>query len=98
VLEMWVADGSSLGAVSVEVDGASLRPGDDTGGSLWDLVTRGTGLGMPGSVAPGDTILALVSLGAAGLGVAELPLADSPGFALPPIGWRQVEDDVDFQF
>jgi hypothetical protein len=34
-------DGTSLGGVSVEVDGASLRPGDDTGASLQDLAMRG---------------------------------------------------------
>jgi hypothetical protein len=34
-------DGTSLGGVSAEVDGASLRPGDDTGASLQDLAMRG---------------------------------------------------------
>jgi hypothetical protein len=62
-------DGASLGTISVEVDRASPRQGDDTGCSLHDLVLRGVSLGMPGSTAPGDAILAPRFSGTIGPGV-----------------------------
>jgi hypothetical protein len=49
-------DAHSLGTVSIEVDGAGPRPGDDAGGPLCDLVVCGTSLGMSGSIASGDVI------------------------------------------
>jgi hypothetical protein len=42
------ADGASLGTVSIEVDGACPRPGDDTGGLLRYWVIRDAGIGDPG--------------------------------------------------
>jgi hypothetical protein len=48
--------------------GTGPRPGDDAGGPPSDLVVHGTGLGMPGSAAPGDAIGAPKSLGAMGPG------------------------------
>jgi hypothetical protein len=88
VLEMPGANGTSLESVSVELDGASPRPSEDTRGSLQDLVMHGAGLRMPGSVGLGETIPAPGSSGTADLGVARLPLVGSPGFLLPPIDWR----------
>jgi hypothetical protein len=58
-LEVWEAlgaDGTSLGTISVEVDGAHPRPSDGTRGLLWDLVMRGADISAPGSAAPGDVI------------------------------------------
>jgi hypothetical protein len=48
------ADGTSLGAVSIEVDGACLWLGNDTNGLLCDWVMHNAGIGAPRSVAPGD--------------------------------------------
>jgi hypothetical protein len=58
VHEMPGANVTSLGAISVEVDGVSPRLGDDTRGFLRDLVMRGASLGRPGSTVLGDVILA----------------------------------------
>jgi hypothetical protein len=96
VQEMPDADGTLLGAVSIEVDRASPLPRDDTGGLLHDLVTHGSGPGMPGIAVPGDTILALGFLGVVGSGVAGLCLSGSPDFPPPPINWRRVEGDAEF--
>jgi hypothetical protein len=52
VREVMGADGTSLGAVSVKVDGAIPRPGDDAGGLFWDWVMHGAGIGAPGSARP----------------------------------------------
>jgi hypothetical protein len=46
-LVMLGASGASLGAVSIEVDGAGPRLGEDIGGLLLDLVRRGTSIGVP---------------------------------------------------
>jgi hypothetical protein len=51
---MSSVDGALLVAASVEVDGADPQPNNDTGGSLQDLVMRGTGIGVPRRAAPGD--------------------------------------------
>jgi hypothetical protein len=56
VREALGADGASLGAIGIEVDGAHPRPGDGTGGLLWDLVLHGANISAPGSAAPGDVI------------------------------------------
>jgi hypothetical protein len=69
---------------------------DDIGGSLHDLVMHGTGLHMPKSATPSDTIPALGSSGAIGSGVAGLPLPGSPSSLPLPIDWRRVEDDAEF--
>jgi hypothetical protein len=50
------ADGPLLGAISIKVDGPGPQPDDDVGGPLHDLGVCGTGLGIPGSTAPGDAI------------------------------------------
>jgi hypothetical protein len=96
VQEMLGADGASLGTFSVKVDGANPWTGDDTGGSLYDLVIHGTGLDMLGSATSGDAIPAPGSSGAGGPRVAGLPLLGCLSFAPPPINWRRVEDDVEF--
>jgi hypothetical protein len=79
------ADGTSLGAIGVEVDGASLFPGDGAGGFLKDSVMRGTGISAPRSTAPGDATPAPGSSGAAGPGVPRLHLSGSPDSPLLPI-------------
>jgi hypothetical protein len=45
------ADSVSLGATSIEVDGADPQPSDDIGDLLRDLVMCGTGAGVPESTA-----------------------------------------------
>jgi hypothetical protein len=67
------------------VDGAGLQPGNNAKGLLRDLVVRGTGLGRLESTAPDDVIPSPESLGATGLGAAELLLLGSPDFLSPPI-------------
>jgi hypothetical protein len=70
-LEVWEAsstNGTLHGAISTEVDGASPRPGDGSGGLLQDWVMRGIGIGAPRNVASGDVTLATGSLGAIGAG------------------------------
>jgi hypothetical protein len=52
-LVMPGADGPLQGAAGVEVDGAGLQLGDDTGGLLQDLVRHGAGIDVPGSAALG---------------------------------------------
>jgi hypothetical protein len=54
VQEMLGANGASLGATSVEVDGAGPHPSDDTRGSLRDLVMRGADIDVPRSAALGN--------------------------------------------
>jgi hypothetical protein len=56
VHEALGADGMSVGAVSVEADGASPWPGDGAKGWLRDWVMCGTDIGAPGSAAMGDTM------------------------------------------
>jgi hypothetical protein len=89
--EMPGVDDASLGAVSVEVDGAGPHPGDDTGGSLRDLVMCCTSIGVPESATLGDAALAPGSSSPVGLGVSGLLLLGSLDF--PPCistggGWR----------
>jgi hypothetical protein len=50
VQEMPGVDSASLGATSVEVDGISSQPSDDTGGSLRDLVMHEASFGVPGAL------------------------------------------------
>jgi hypothetical protein len=45
--EALSADGAPLGPTSVNMDGASPRPGDDAGGSLQGLVMCGSRVGVP---------------------------------------------------
>jgi hypothetical protein len=71
-------DVASLGVISVEVDGASPRPGDDTRGLLRDWVISGAGIGALGSVAPGDATLGPGSSGVAGPRVSSLLLPGPP--------------------
>jgi hypothetical protein len=71
MLEVWEAsstNGTLQGAISTEVDGASLRPGDGSRGLLQDWVMHGAGIGAPRNVASGDVTLAPGSLGAIGAG------------------------------
>jgi hypothetical protein len=89
-------NGASLGAISIEVDGASPQPGDGNGGSLRNLVMCGIGIGVPGSAALGNVTLAPRSSGAMGQGVSALLLLGSPGFLSPHIDWRRVEDNAEF--
>jgi hypothetical protein len=88
VQEALGANGTSLGAVSVEVDGASLQPDDDIGGLLRDWVMFTVGIGAPGTTTSGDAIPAPGSSSAAGPWVSELLLLASPGFLPSPIDWR----------
>jgi hypothetical protein len=53
------ADDASLGVVCVEVDRASLQPGDDTGCLLWDWVIHGAGISAPRCATLGDATPAL---------------------------------------
>jgi hypothetical protein len=62
------ADDALLGVVSIKVYRAITWPGDDTGGSLQDLLMRGSDIGVPGFTAPGNVTPALGFLGAMGLG------------------------------
>jgi hypothetical protein len=96
VREVLGTDGTSLGAVGVEVDGAGPRPCDDTRGLLRDLVMRGTSLGMPRSTTLGDATPAPRSSSAVGPGVARLLLLGSSSFPPLPINWRWVEDNIEF--
>jgi hypothetical protein len=90
------ADGASLGAVNIEVDGSSPRPGDDIEGSICDLVMRGAGIGVPGSATPGDVTPVLGSSGAAGPGISGLLLSVCSNFPPLPINWRRVGHNVEF--
>jgi hypothetical protein len=94
--EMPGVDDASLGAVSVEVDGASPHPGDDTGGSLRDLVMCCTSIGVPESATLGDAALAPGSSSPVGLGVSGLLLLGSLDFPPLHIDWRWVEDTLEF--
>jgi hypothetical protein len=80
VQEMSGADGASLDAINLEVDGASPWPGDDVGGSLWDLVMHGAIIGVLGSIALGDATLAPGSSSVVGPGISGLLLLGSPAF------------------
>jgi hypothetical protein len=63
--------------------------------SLQDLVVRGTGVGIPRSVAPGDAALAHGSSSTVGLGISRLYLPGSLGSPPPPINWRRVGDEAE---
>jgi hypothetical protein len=78
----------SLDVVSVKVDGAGPQLGDDAGGLPRDLGVCGTGLGMPGSTAPGDAIPTSESSGAAGPGAISLLLPGYRGSSSPLIKLR----------
>jgi hypothetical protein len=54
VREPLGADGASLCAVSVRVDGAIPMPGDDARGLFHDWVMSGVGIGAPRSTVPDD--------------------------------------------
>jgi hypothetical protein len=95
VLVMPGVDGVSQGVACVEVDGAGPQLSDDVGGLLWDLVKRGTGINVPGSVAPGDAVPPPGSIGTTGLVLSGLDLPGSPGFLHVPIDWRQVGDEAE---
>jgi hypothetical protein len=58
---------------------------------------HGTDIGVPESAVPGDTASAPGSSGATGPGVSGLFLSGSPGFLPPPINWRWVGDEVEFE-
>jgi hypothetical protein len=96
VSEVSGADGASLGAANVEVDGASPQPSDDTESSLQELVMRGSGFSVPRSAAPDDAAPIPGSPGTMCLGVSRLILLGSPNFLPPPINWRRVEDNAEF--
>jgi hypothetical protein len=96
VSEVSGADGASLGATSIEVDGAGPQPSDDTESSLQELVMRGSSFSVPKSAAPDDAAPTPGSPGAMCLGVSRLILLGSPGFLSPPINWRWVEDNAEF--
>jgi hypothetical protein len=96
VQEVSSADRTSLGIVSVDVDGASLWLGDDARGLPQDRVMRRASNGALESVALGDMILAPGSSGAMGLGVFGLLLLGFPGFLPPPIDRRWVKDNAEF--
>jgi hypothetical protein len=81
-------DGMLLGAINVEVDGASPRPADDAGGLLQDWVMRGTNISALGRATPGDVTPAPGSSGAVGPRVSRLLLLGFPGFSPSPIDWR----------
>jgi hypothetical protein len=68
VREVSGTDGASPGTVSVEVDVASPWTGNDTRCSLRDLLMHGAGLGISGSITPGDATPAPRSLIATGPG------------------------------
>jgi hypothetical protein len=89
-------DGTPLGTVSTEADGADSRLGDDVVSLLRDLVVRGTGLGTPRRIDPSDAIPALGSSGIGGLGITRLLLLGTPDSSSPSIEWRQVEDNVEY--
>jgi hypothetical protein len=90
------ADGASVGIVSVEVDGACPRLGDDVGCLPHDLLVRGALLGMPGSATMDDVIPAPDSSGATGPEATRLLLSDSLGSPLQCIDWIKVEDNMKF--
>jgi hypothetical protein len=92
------ADGASLGTIGRELDGAGPRLGNEAVGPSHDLVVSGMSLGMLGSATPGDVIPPPKSSTATSLGSNRLLLPDSPGSPLPPIDWRQVEDNMVFSF
>jgi hypothetical protein len=89
VQEMSGADGASLGATNIEVDGVGRQPSDDTRGSLWDLEIRGVGYCVPRS--PGDATLAPGPSGATGPGYPDCscwaPLVFHPDLSTGG-GWR----------
>jgi hypothetical protein len=78
-------DGKSLGAISVEVDGVSPRPGDDAGGFLQDWVTCGTVIHGPESTTLGDVTPSPGSSDVTGPRGSGLLLPGSPGFPPLPI-------------
>jgi hypothetical protein len=85
VQEASSADGASLGAISIEADGASPRPGDDAKGMFQDWVICCNGISAPRSATLGVASPAPGSSGAAGAGVSGLLLPDSLGFSPSPI-------------
>jgi hypothetical protein len=96
--EMPSANGTSLGAASIEVDDAVPQPRDDTEGSLWDLAMCRAGIGVPVSAATGNAAPTYGPSGAAHPGVSRLLLPGSPGFLTLPIDGRWVEDNTEFVF
>jgi hypothetical protein len=54
VPRMPSASGTTQDAAGLGLVGSGPQLGDDARSSLWDLVMRGTGAGVPRSVVPGD--------------------------------------------
>jgi hypothetical protein len=96
IQEMSSVDGALLVAASVEVDGADPQPNNDTGGSLQDLVMRGTGIGVPRRAVPGDAAPAPGSSRATGPRVSRPLILGYLGFPPLPIDWRLVGGDAEF--
>jgi hypothetical protein len=82
------ADGVPLGAVSIEVDDADPRPGNDAGSLLRHLAVCNANLGTLGRTDPGDAIPAPRSSGALGPKITGLLLSGPPGSSSPSIDWR----------
>jgi hypothetical protein len=94
----WVEPGiddAPHGAVSVEMDGADPRLGDDVGSLRRDLVVHGTDPGTPRCIAPGDAVPFPGFSGAVGSGVAGLLLSGTPSSLSSPVNWGQVEDSAE---
>jgi hypothetical protein len=90
------AHGASLGIVSIEVDGADPRSGDSAGALPHDLVVHGTGLGMPKSAARAIQFQPLSPWVSWARGQPACSCRVPPSSLLPPIDWRQVEDNIEF--
>jgi hypothetical protein len=77
VQEMLGANGVSLGARRVEVDGVGPQPSSGTGGLLRDLVTHGDDFSVSRRATVGDAALATGPSSTAGPGVSKLLLLGS---------------------
>jgi hypothetical protein len=95
ISEVSRAGGALQGITGQEVVSVGPRLGDDVESSLRDLVVRGIGAGVFGSVTLGDATPAPGSSRTGGLGMSGLCLLSSPGFPPLLINWRWVGDEAE---
>jgi hypothetical protein len=97
--EMEVPGAGSIpqGAASAEVADVGPRLGGRAWGLSQDLVVHGSDVGIPRSVALGDAASALGPSSTFSAGVSGLYLSGSFDSPPPPINWRRVEDEAEFE-
>jgi hypothetical protein len=89
---------TSLGIVSIKVDGVGPQLNDEAGSPLCDLVGHSTGFGMPGHTTRGTVVPTPGFSGATGLGTVGLLLPGLPGSPPLLVDWGLVEDSADYAY